>query len=79
MQHESHKELAAFIGIDWADAKHDVCFQATGSPRREFLVLAHRPDAIDVWAQSLRMRFHGQRVAVCRELNKGPLVSALRT
>jgi transposase len=78
MKRESQEEFAACIGIDWADAKHDICLQATGSARREFLVLEHRPDAIDVWAQSLRMRCNGQPVTVCLELNKGPIVSALR-
>ena len=78
MQRESQEEFAAFIGIDWADAKHDVCLQVPGAARREFLVLEHRPDAIDAWAQSLRTRFNGQPVAVCLELNKGPIVSALR-
>src|SRR5919204_6239942 len=76
-QHVS-EVFAAFIGLDWADAKHDVCLQAAGSARREFLILEHRPEAIDAWVQTLRMRFHGQPVAVCLELNKGPIVSALR-
>ena len=37
-----------------------------------------RPEAIDAWVTTLRTRFNGQPVAVCLELNKGPLVSALR-
>jgi hypothetical protein len=28
-------EFAAFIGIDWADAKHDICLQAANAARRE--------------------------------------------
>ncbi len=24
-------EFAAFIGLDWADAKHDICLQVAGS------------------------------------------------
>ena len=71
-------EFAAFIGIDWADAKHDVCLQAANAARREFSVLAHRPDAIEAWAGTLRQRFQGQPVAVCLELAKGPLVYALQ-
>ena len=43
-----------------------------------FLVLEHRPEAIDAWVQTLRTCFNGQPVAVCLELNKGPIVSALR-
>jgi transposase len=78
MAHLAPEEFAAFVGLDWADAKHDVCLQATGTTRREFLSFAHRPEAIDAWVQTLRTRFHGHPVAVCLELNKGPIVSALR-
>jgi transposase len=78
MKPQAPEAFAAFIGLDWADAKHDICLQAAGSERREFLVLEHRPEAIDAWVQTLRTRFHGQPVAVCLELNKGPIVSALR-
>lgn len=78
MQQQAPEACAAFVGLDWADAKHDVCLQAAGAARREFLVLEHRPEAIDAWVQTLRTRFHEQPVAVCLELNKGPIVSALR-
>jgi Transposase len=70
--------FAAFVGLDWAEAKHDLGVQAAGTARREFLRLDHRPEATDAWVQSLRPRFHGQPSAVCLELNKGPMVSALR-
>jgi transposase len=78
MAHLAQEEFAAFVGLDWADAKHDVCLQATGTARREFLSFEHRPEAIDAWVQTLRTRFHGHPVAVCLELNKGPIVSAWR-
>src|SRR3989475_9111717 len=78
MKPQAPEAFAAFIGLDWADAKHDVCLQAAGAERREFLILEHSPEAIDAWVQTLRTRFHGQPVAVCLELNKGPIVSALR-
>ena len=29
MTQTSHDTFAAFVGIDWADAKHDGCLQAT--------------------------------------------------
>src|SRR5215471_7656123 len=79
MKPQASEAFAAFVGLDWADAKHDICLQVTGTERREFLVLEHRPEAIDAWVQTLRTRFHGQPVAVCLALNKGPIVSALRT
>jgi transposase len=71
------KEFAAFIGIDWADRKHDVCLAVPGSTKFEHLVLEHRPAAIRAWAEKLRERFGGAPVAVCLELSRGPIVSAL--
>jgi hypothetical protein len=79
MKPQALEAFAAFVGLDWADAKHDICLQAAGTERREFLVLEHRPEAIDAWVQPWRTRFNGQPVAVCLERKKGPIVSALRT
>ncbi len=78
MKRESHEEFAAFVGLDWADAKHDIGVQATGTERREVLILEHRPEAIDAWVHTLRTRCNGQPVAVCLALHNGPIVSALR-
>jgi hypothetical protein len=72
------QEFVAFVGIDWADTSHAVCLQVAGSETREFSVLAHTPEAIGAWACRLRQRFGGRPIAVCLELAKGPLVSALR-
>jgi transposase len=79
MTHVAHEAFAACVGIDWADAKHDVCLQTAASTKREYCQLEHTPEAIDAWVTTLRTRFNGQPVAICLELNKGPLVSALRT
>ena len=70
-------EFTAFIGIDWADTKHDICLQAAHSERREFDRIEHKVDAIDQWAISMRQRFGGP-IAVALELAKGPLVYALQ-
>src|SRR5437870_8196272 len=78
MKPQPDNEFAAFVGIDWADRKHDICLQVANTDPREFAVLAHRPDAFDQWASSLRERFQGRPVAVCLELAKGPLVYALQ-
>src|SRR5215813_2050065 len=69
--------FAAFVGIDWADAKHDICLQVTGTAKRECFQLEHTPEAIDAWVCTLRQRFGGHPVAIGLELNKGPMVSAL--
>jgi len=78
MQQEASEEFAAFVGLDWADAKHDVCLQAAGSEQREHSSLDHTPEDIDAWVCSLPKRFEGKPIAICLELNKGPLVCALR-
>jgi hypothetical protein len=71
-------EFTAFMGLDWADAKHDICLQAAGSDKREVKVLEHKPEAIEAWATALLQRFVGGPIAIALELNKGPIVEALR-
>ena len=67
----TEEQFAAFIGIDWADAKHDLCLQAVGCEKRESSTLEHTPEAIEAWASALRRRFDGKPVAICLELNQG--------
>jgi transposase len=68
--------FTAFIGVDWADAKHDVCLLPADAAEREFDCFVHRVDRIEQWARALHQRFGGP-IAVALELTKGPLVSAL--
>jgi transposase len=70
-------EFAACVGIDWSDQKHDLCLIDTASDRKESSVLAHSPEAIDKWATALRARFPRQKIAVCLEQSRGPLIYAL--
>ena len=73
----SNYEFTAFIGIDWADTKHDICILPADSDQREFDCIAHQPEKIDQWAREVHQRFGG-RIAVMLELSKGPIVSALQ-
>lgn len=75
--HDDREPFAAFIGLDWADKKHDVCLRAAGQDKLERSVVAHQISKLDAWALSLRERFGGRPVAVCLELTRGPIVSAL--
>ena len=79
MKEETPEALAAFVGLDWADATHDGCLQAAGTAQRAHCSLAHTPEAIEAWGSSLRQRCAGTPIAICLELNTGPIVSALRT
>jgi len=77
MHKQEESDYAAFVGIDWGDKQHDICLWVPGHERRERVVLEHRPRSIQAWAEQLRTRFGGARVAVSLELSQGPLVSAL--
>ncbi len=46
----SNIEFTAFVGLDWADSKHDICVQAVGCEAREFDRFRHKVAAIDEWA-----------------------------
>ena len=70
-------EFAAFVAIDWADQKHAWMLQVQGSSDREAGTIDHTPEAVDVWAAELRLRFGGQPVAVTLEQSRGPLVFML--
>jgi hypothetical protein len=70
-------EFAALVAIDWADQKHAWALQIPGSSGRETGTIDHTPEAVDVWASELRLRFAGQRIAVAVEQSRGPLVFTL--
>jgi hypothetical protein len=72
-----YDDYAAFIGIDWADRKHDICLQCAGTDRREFGQIQHTPQSISAWVKTLQKRFGQRPIAVCCELRKGPLIYAL--
>jgi len=69
-------EFAALVAIDWADQKHAWALQA-GTSKVETGAIDHTPEAIDVWAAELRMRFGGGSVAVALEQSRGSLVFML--
>lgn len=70
-------EYAAYLGIDWADAKHDLCLLDAGSGEKTHLVIKHIPEAIAEYVTSLRTRYGGRQIAVGLEQSRGPLLFAL--
>src|SRR5215472_12830100 len=77
MMSKQNVEIAAFIGLDWADQKHAVTLQESGSDRRHRFTLDHTPEALQNWIQSLRDRFGGKPVAIAVEQKRGALIYAL--
>jgi len=70
-------DFAVFVGLDWADKKHDVCIQQKGQKKRYFKEIVHSPESIDHWINLLHKRYKG-KIAIAIELNKGPIVFALQ-
>ncbi len=69
--------LAARIGLDWADAHHDVALQEASSDTIERRRIRHTPEALVEWITELRLRFGNRPVGICVELSRGPLIHAL--
>ncbi|MGB8701481.1 MAG: IS110 family transposase, partial [Thermosynechococcaceae cyanobacterium] len=69
--------VAAYIGIDWSDRKHDLCVYDVISQTQSYLQLEHRAEVIEAWVNGLRDRYKGQSVAIGLEQKRGPLIYAL--
>lgn len=69
--------LAALIGIDWADQKHDIALRVPGSKRIETTQIEMRPEALNEWVAGLRQRFGDGKIGVVLEQSRGALIYAL--
>jgi hypothetical protein len=74
---ELEKSIRAWIGIDWADEKHDVSLYDVASGKQETLVVRQTPEALQEWVGQLRSRYEGGYVAVVLEQGRGGLLNAL--
>jgi transposase len=70
-------EMAAWIGLDWADQHHVISLQAAASAQLESYVLKQTPQALQEWVSQLQARFPGRKVAVALEQSRGAVVYAL--
>jgi len=68
---------SAYIGIDWADSKHDICLLDNKTGEITFQVIEHRVGKIEEWVNTLRKQFSSP-IAIAVELSKGPIISALQ-
>jgi hypothetical protein len=65
-----------YIGIDWANDKHDLSTQLPDGTRT-FSVIKSSPESIDTWLLDLHKRYKG-KIAIALELSKGLIVYALQ-
>ena len=70
------QEPALFIGIDWADKKHDIFTidrEGHGTSER----IDHSAEAIDVWVAEKLRQAGGRPIAILLEQSRGGLIHAL--
>ena len=65
-----------FIGIDWADQKHD-CYVIDRNGKGIHQEIKHSPEDIDTWVGEMLKRADGKPIAIMLEQSRGPLVHAL--
>ena len=66
--------FAAFVGVDWADQKHDVSVSSVGGGKPVHQVIAHTPEALNEWVLSLRQQYPDGQIALCLEQSRGALL-----
>jgi hypothetical protein len=73
------KPVAAFVGIDWADQKHDIVLRAAASDARpHHRSIASDPAALADWVLEVQQQFASQgRILVCLEQSRGALIHFL--
>ncbi len=71
--------MAAYVGIDWADQKHDVVLRSVGEPAKaEHQVIKSEINALNDWIAQMHERFGAKgKVLVCLEQSHGALVYQL--
>lgn len=68
------ENIVAFLGIDWADQKHDIHLSSPSGEKLEYRQIQHTPEVLSEWLTQLRQRFPQGHIAVCLEQSKGPLI-----
>jgi hypothetical protein len=68
--------VAAYVGIDWADQKHDVVLRSATEPTKiEHRLISHKPEALMDWLSELQQRFGAKgKILVCLEQSRGALI-----
>jgi transposase len=73
----SPEAVAVWVGLDWADQRHQIALYEVGSGQSESSSLEASAEALQVWLAQLRQRFGGARVAIILEQARGAVISAL--
>lgn len=67
-------QFTAFVGLDWADQKHDISVVSATGGTPVHQVISHTPEALNEWLAKLRQQYPEGQIAICLEQSKGGLV-----
>lgn len=70
-------DYVAYVGIDWADRKHDIALYDCATGTWDDYVIQSQPQDILDWVNKLRSRHGTGKIAVALEQKRGPLLYAL--
>jgi transposase len=75
----SSQIVSAYVGIDWADRKHDVVLRSADGPAKaEHQVIQSELSALNDWIVQMHERFGAKgKVLVCLEQSRGALIYKL--
>ena len=76
---DSTETPAAFVGIDWADCKHDIHVHPADGSATTVEVIEAKSEAVQDWILKMRAQYgrDGRKVLVCLEQSKGALIYQL--
>ena len=70
--------ISVFVGIDWADAKHDICLLLSGEDEARHVQIENTPEALHDWVLKLIEEFGAQgNIYVATEKARGALLYTL--
>ena len=71
----NQKPIAAFVGIDWADQKHDIALRALSSQAKlEHHRIESQPEALADWFGAARSLWSQAKILICLEQSRGALI-----
>ena len=75
---DTPEPISAFVGIDWADAKHDIYLHPADGSTASHEVIDAKPEALHDWILKMREHFSAAgKIYVCLEQSKGALIHQL--
>jgi transposase len=73
----SPSQVVAWVGLDWADQRHQVACYDVSTGQTETRCLEQKPEALHDWLDQLRQRYGGKPVGLVLEQARGAVMYAL--